>query len=158
METVDNEVQRIGQLIGILDATKPRAIDRLSSPLWKAKKVRLLRYQRGKLAEQERELNSRARNLSAQTENMMNQKAMGPFAKIFAIQSFVPNGNVDPKAAISQRSVREWNEIPWKGTPRWRKFFWNGGGGSTGVRRKLALFLCTCMVFINRFYTSIQLL
>ena len=146
METVDNEVQRIGQLIGILDDTKPRAIDRLSSPLWKAKKVRLLRYQRGKLAEQERELNSRARNLSAQTENMMNQKAMGPFAKIFAIQSFVPKGNIDPKVAISQRSV---HEIPWKGTPRWRKFFWNGGGGSTGVRRKFALLYLPRVLYIQ---------
>jgi len=132
----ENEVQKIAKLIGMLDSTNynPR---HLSSPLWNAKKVRLLRYQRGKLREQERNTDFGTKEQSVQTEKMLNEKSLDPFAKIFAIQSFVPKGRayVDPKSAISQRSLKEWNELPWQGgRPRWRKFFWNGGGGATGVR------------------------
>ena len=117
-----------------------------SSPLWNAKKARLQRTSKAH---------------SVQTENMMNKNKLGPFAKIFAIQSSVPNGPAydEPKLAFSQRSSSQWNEIPWQGTqsPRWRQFFWNGGGGSTGVRRKYTLSFFLVCVFLNQFNSSMYI-
>ena len=120
-----------------------------SSPLWIAKKARLLRYHGGKIGERGTHTDAGTKEHSVQTNNMMNMKKLGPFAKIFAIQSFIPKGHVydERKLAISQRSSSGLNEMPWQGRTRWRQFFWNGGAGSTGVRREYAIYFPYCLYF-----------
>ena len=92
----------------------------------------MLRYQRGKIREQPPSSDDIG-EYSYRTADWKNEKKLGPFATIFAIQAMLPKDPsfAEPKGDIQQRS------LPWKGMSRWRMPrmpFWNGG--STGVRRK----------------------